>query len=134
MSVEMTALVYPVTLVVAVLILATWQLCAARLEVNTAAAAAARAASLQTRPEDAATAARQAATAALSGTGRGCTRLSVEVDTSGFTRGGQVRVRLSCRAATGDLLGLAVPGAVDLSAEARAPVETFRELHPRTRP
>jgi Flp pilus assembly protein TadG len=134
MSVEMTALVFPVTLIMAVLIVSTWQLSAARLEVNTAAAAAARAASLQTNPDDAATAAGRAATAALTGAGRSCTRLDVEVDTGDFTRGGHVQVRLTCHARTGDLLGLAAPGGVDLSAEARAPVETFRELHPEPGP
>jgi Flp pilus assembly protein TadG len=130
MSVEMTALVFPVTLIMTVLILAVWQLAAAKLDVNTAAAAAARAASLQTHPGDAATAARQAATEAMAGAGRTCTSLTVEVDTSQFTHGGYVEVHLSCQARTGDLLGLAAPGSLDLSATSRAPIELFRELHP----
>ena len=130
MSVEMTALVFPVTLVMTVLILATWQLTAAKLDVNTAAAAASRAASLQTGPADAEVAARQAATAAMTDAGRTCTRLTVEVDTSEFTHGGFVEVRLSCHARTGDLLGLAAPGSIDLSAISRAPIERFRELDP----
>ena len=134
MSVEMTALVFPVTLVMTVLILATWQLTAAKLDVNTAAAAAARAASLQTSPADAEDAARQAAAGAMTEAGRTCTSLTVEVDTTGFTHGGFVEVRLSCHARTGDLLGLAAPGSVDLSATSRAPVERFRELHPELLP
>jgi Flp pilus assembly protein TadG len=134
MSVEMTALVFPVTLVMTVLILAVWQLTAAKLDVNTATAAAARAASLQTNPGDAATAARQAATAALADAGRTCTRLTVDVDTSQFTHGGHVEVQLSCQARTGDLLGLAAPGSLDLAATSRAPIETFRELHPELSP
>jgi Flp pilus assembly protein TadG len=134
MSVEMTALVFPVTLVMTVLILATWQLTAAKLDVNTAAAAAARAASLQTSPADAEDAARQAAAAAMADAGRTCTSLTVAVETSEFTHGGFVEVRLVCHARTGDLLGLAAPGSVDLSAASRAPIERFRELHPELSP
>jgi hypothetical protein len=66
--------------------------------------------------------------------GRTCTRLTVEVDTSQFTHGGHVEVRLSCRARTGDLLGLAAPGSLDLSATSRAPIERFRELRPEPQP
>jgi Flp pilus assembly protein TadG len=134
MSVEMTALVFPVTLVMTVLILATWQLMAAKLDVNTAAAAAARAASLQNSPADAEDAARQAAAAAMTDAGRTCTSLTVEVDTAGFTHGGFVEVRLVCQARTGDLLGLAAPGSVDLVATSRAPIERFRELQPELSP
>ena len=134
MSVEMTALVFPVTLIMAVLILATWQLSAARLEVNTAAAAAARAASLQTHPTEATTAAERAAAAALTAAGRTCTRLDVQVDTGAFTRGGHVRVRVTCRATTGDLLGLAASGSLDLVATSRAPIERFREFDLESRP
>ena len=130
MSVEMTALVFPVTLVMTVLILATWQLAAAKLDVNTAAAAAARAASLQASPAEAEFAAEQAAAAAMVDAGRTCTSLTVEVDTSEFTHGGSVEVRLSCHARTGDLLGLAAPGSIDLVATSRTPIERFRELHP----
>ena len=53
--------------------------------------------------------------------GRTCTRLSVEVDTSEFTHGGVVEVRLSCHARTGDLLRLAAPGSIDLVATSRFP-------------
>jgi Flp pilus assembly protein TadG len=134
MSVEMTALVFPVTLIMTVLILAVWQLAAANLDVHTAAAAAARAASLQTNPGDAATAAQQAGTAAMANAGRTCTEVTVQVDTSNFVHGGHVEVRLTCQARTGDLLGLAAPATVDLSATARAPIEMFRELHPELSP
>lgn len=134
MSVEMTALVFPVTLVMTVLILATWQLTAAKLDVNTAAAAATRAASLQASPVDAEAAARQAATAAMADAGRTCTSLTVDVDTSEFVHGGSVEVRLSCHARTGDLLGLAAPGSLNLAATSRSPIERFRELHPEPQP
>jgi hypothetical protein len=66
--------------------------------------------------------------------GRTCTQLTVEVDTSKFTHGGSVEVRLSCQARTCDLLGLAAPGSLDLSATSHAPLELFRELHPGPQP
>jgi Flp pilus assembly protein TadG len=128
MSVEMTALVFPVTVIMAVFLLGTWQLSVARLDVHTAAAAAARAASLQTSPIAAGVAANEAADVALGDAGRTCTTLTVSVDTSQFTHGGHVEVTVACQVTTGDLIGLDAPGAVPTSATARAPIETFREL------
>jgi Flp pilus assembly protein TadG len=128
MSVEMAALVFPVTVVMTVLLIAVWQLSVARLDVHTAAAAAARAASLQNDPAAAATAAHGTAGAALGDAGRTCTDLTVQVDTDDFGRGGSVAVTITCRVTTGDLVGLNAPGSVPTSATARAPVERFREI------
>lgn len=128
MSVEMTALVFPVTVIMAVFLVGTWQLSLARLEVHTAAASAARAASLQPNPTLATSAATEAAQAALGDAGRTCTDLGVQVDTDAFGPGGYVEVRLTCHVTTGDLIGLEAPGSAPTSASARAPIETFVEL------
>jgi Flp pilus assembly protein TadG len=128
MSVEMTALVWPVTAIMAVLLVGVWQLSVARLDVHTAAAAAARAASLADHPATAAAAAEQAAQAALADAGIACAELTVEVDTSQFTHGGSVTVQVACQIPTGDLIGLGGPGTVTTSATARAPIEQHRQL------
>lgn len=128
MSVEMTALVFPVTIIMAVFLLGTWQLSLARLDVHTAAAAAARAASLQPSPTLAATAADDTAQATLADAGRACATLAVDVDTSAFGPGGHVEVTITCQVTTGDLIGLGAPGTVPTSAAARAPIERFVEL------
>jgi len=128
MSVEMTALVWPVTVIMAVLLVGVWQLSVARLDVHTAAAAAARAASLADSPAGAVAAADQAAQEALGSAGRTCGDLAVTVDTSQFTHGGSVEVSLSCQVTTGDLIGLGGPGSVTTSATARSPIEFHRFL------
>ena len=128
MSVEMAALVFPVTVIMTVLLLGAWQLSVARLDVHTTASAAARAASLQASAPAAVAAARDTADAALGDAGRSCTDLRVDIDTDDFGRGGSVAVTVTCRITTGDLFGLNAPGSVPTSATARAPVERFREI------
>ena len=130
MSVEMTALVFPVTVIMSILLVGTWQLSAARLDVHAAAAAAARAASQQATPSAAVTAANDMAEAALTDAGRTCAQRSVDVDTSDFGRGGSVTVIITCRIVTGDLVGLDAPGTVPTTASARSPIETFRDISP----
>jgi Flp pilus assembly protein TadG len=128
MSVEMTALVWPVTAIMAVLLVGVWQLSVARLDVHTAAAAAARAASLADSPAAAIAAASQTAQDALADAGLACNDLTVDADTSQFTHGGSVEVQVTCQVTTGDLIGLGAPGSVTTSATARAPVEEHRQL------
>jgi hypothetical protein len=128
MSVEMTALVWPVAAIMAVLLVGVWQLSVARLDVHTAAAAAARAASLADSSAAAIAAAGQTAHEALADAGFTCNDLTIDVDTSQFTHGGSVAVQVSCQVTTGDLIGLGAPGSVTTSATARAPVEEHRQL------
>jgi Flp pilus assembly protein TadG len=127
-TVEFVALVFPVAVVLLGLLFATWQLSIARHDVTTAAAAAARAASLHTSPQAASSAAHDAAEVALGDAGRSCTELGVAVDTSNFGHGGHVTVTVSCQVTAGDLILLDVPADVDTSATARAPIETYRQL------
>ncbi|GAA4731696.1 TadE/TadG family type IV pilus assembly protein [Phytohabitans rumicis] len=93
------------------------------LDVNTAAAAAARAAS---QSRDAATARAAANDAAQSNLAGRCTTLSVQVDTSGFRRGGLVTVTVECIAAVRRLTGLGLPGTMAFTATAASPVDVFR--------
>ena len=130
MSVEMTALVFPVTVIMAILLVGTWQLSAARLDVHAAAAAASRAASQQATPTAAVEAANDMAAAALADAGRTCAERSVDVNTTDFGRGGSVTVTITCRIVTGDLIGLNAPATVPTTASARSPIETFRDISP----
>jgi Flp pilus assembly protein TadG len=128
MSVEMTTLVFPVTVVMVVFLLGAWQLSLARLDTHTAAAAAARAASLQPNPVLAEDAARETAAAVLADAGRACSTLHVEVLTSAFGRSGYVEVEVTCHVTTGDLIGLQAPGSAPTAATARSPIETYVQL------
>lgn len=128
MSVEMTTLVFPVTVVMTVFLIGVWQLSLARLDVHTAAAAAARAASMQPSPTLAVDAAHTTAAATLADTGRACSTLDIDVDTTEFGRGGYVEVTLTCHVTTGDLIGLQAPGSAPTTASARAPVETYIQM------
>lgn len=128
MSVEMAALVWPVAAIMAVLLVGVWRLSVADLEVHTAAAAAARAASLADSPTGAVAAAEQTAQGSLDDAGLACDELTVVVDDSEFAHGGSVTVEVACQIPTGDLIGLGAPGSVTTSTTARAPVEQHRQL------
>lgn len=129
-SVEMTALVFPVTVILAVLLVGVWRVTASDLDVQAAAAAAARAASQQRTESAADSAARQAAEADLAERDRTCATLTVSIDLGAFSRGGSVAVTVKCAITTGDLIGLNAPGGVTSTATARSPIETYRELQP----
>jgi Flp pilus assembly protein TadG len=129
-SVEMTALVFPVTIILAVLLVGVWRVTASDLDVQAAAASAARAASLQRNPSAAVNAARQAAEADLAHRDRTCAALTVSTDLGAFNRGGWVAVTVTCKIGTRDLVGLDAPGGATSTATARAPIETYRELQP----
>lgn len=127
-SVEMTMLVWPVTVIMAAFLAGVWVLQVANHDVHAAAGAAARAASQQHSPQAATSVAQETAQAALESAGRACTSLTVPVDTSQFTQGGWVEVTVECTLDLSGLAGIEVPGSVTFHATARAPIETFREL------
>ena len=127
-SIEMTMLVWPVTVIMATLIAAGWMLAAARQQVHSAAGSAARAASLQPHPAGAVAAAEQQARDALTGAGRRCGGLTITVDTASFAPGGHVEVTVRCQTDLRGLAGLDLPGTVTFEASARAPIERHREL------
>jgi hypothetical protein len=127
-SIEMTMLVWPVAVIMAAFIAGAWLLAVARQDVHAAAASAARAATLQHSAATASTAAEDSARTALASAGRACAELTVTVDDSHFQHGGYVEVGVRCQVDLRGLTGLEIPGAVDLQATSRAPIETFREL------
>jgi Flp pilus assembly protein TadG len=121
-SVEI-ALAVPLIVVLLFLLTAAVQLGRAAIDVNSAAAAASRAASLARTAPAATTAARNAATADLAGQ---CASLSVTVDTSAFHRGGAVTVTVACTVTTHGLTGIDIPGSVTTRAASTSPIDLYR--------
>jgi Flp pilus assembly protein TadG len=100
-----------------------------RQEVQQAAAAAARAASLANTPAQAQTAAQQEAAADLAQAGISCQSPSPPtVDTSQFHAGGQVEVTISCVTNLSDLTVVGFPGHKTVTASATAPLEQYRQF------
>ncbi|MEX1004157.1 MAG: TadE/TadG family type IV pilus assembly protein [Acidimicrobiia bacterium] len=79
-------------------------------DVAHAAHEAARAASLVATPTAAIATATETVAANIAAGTVACRNLTVSVDTSGFTAGGQVAVTVTCEAAFADIAMLAVPG------------------------
>jgi Flp pilus assembly protein TadG len=122
------AILLPFVIVMLLLVVAFGRVERGRELVDSAAASAARAASLSTSPGAARTAAINAATQTLTTGGLSCAGMQVSVDTSSFHPGGAVTAHLSCAA---DLAGLTlsgVPGQVHLASSATSPLEPYRQL------
>jgi Flp pilus assembly protein TadG len=98
---------------------------------ESAAADAARTASIARDPQAAQADARQAAVTSISNEQIGCHDISVAVDKSVLKKrpgqSGQVTVRLSCRLDLSDLAVPGVPGSKVLSATMSSPIDTWRE-------
>lgn len=115
----------PMLVLVVLLVAATYAMGRANLDVNAAAAAGARAGSLARNAHAATSAATDAARANLASR---CAHLSVDVATSGFRRGGQVRVTLSCTVTTRGLTGIGLPGSTTFKASATSPIDVYRYI------
>ena len=115
------ALAVPLSLLLFFLVLGAFHLGRATVDVNAAAAAAARAASI-TRTDPVA-AARDSATANLA---TRCAQVTVDVDTRQVRRGGQVTVHLSCTVTTHGLLGIGLPGQMTLTGQSTSPLDVYR--------
>ncbi len=123
-SVEI-ALSVPLIVLLLFLLTAAVHLGRAAIDVNSAAAAAARAASLSRSAPAATMAARNAATANLAGQ---CASVSVTVDTSAFHRGGAVTVTVACTVTTHGLTGISIPGSVTTRAASTSPIDVYRTV------
>lgn len=97
-------------------------------QTNSAAYAAARAASLTTNQEAAVQAGRNAAEDSMSQRGRACTAPSVAIDAGDFTPGGAVRATVTCVADLSDLVGFGLPGSKTFTFTAVVPLEQHRDL------
>lgn len=124
------ALVTPLLVLLLMLIVAAGRLVQGRLEVASAAAQAARAASLARDPATAAAQATAVASSALASQHLTCASLAVSTDTTAFRPGGQVTVRVSCTVSLSGLALLHLPGAETLTAQAAAPIDVFRGAGP----
>jgi Flp pilus assembly protein TadG len=128
-SVELAGFVLPAMLVAIVIVAAAFNLAISRLDLETASAAAARAASLQRSSAAAARAAQQAAQADLAGRTITCANLTVTTDLTRWRPGGSVTVTVGCTVSTASLARMSgVPGSFTATSTSTAPLETYREV------
>lgn len=119
-------LVTPLLVIMMLLAVAAGRLVQARLQVDSAAQQAARAASLARDPAAAAADADATAAAALASENLTCGGLGVSTDTSDFRPGGQVSVQVSCTVSLAGLALLHIPGSRTLTARFTAPIDLYR--------
>lgn len=126
-SVELTLLTPMVVLALVLMVVAGRQISAA-LITQDAAAAAARAASLQREAGAAHTQARQAAEQELTDRGLVCAPFAVWANTEQFAPGGTVEVEVECTVTVVDLGALG--GQRTLTASVASPVDPYRGANP----
>ena len=119
-------LLTPLLILVLLFVVALGRLASARLEVDSAAAQAARAASMARDPATAAALARQFAAAGLAGHRLTCAPLAVSTDTAAFTPGGWVAVQVTCTASLAGLSLLALPGSETITSRFVEPLDVYR--------
>ncbi len=119
-------LLTPLLILMLLFVVALGRLAGARINVDGAAAQAARAASIATTPGGATVAAQQAATAALGSDHVTCATLQIATDTARFAPGGSVTVTVTCAVALSDLSGLALPATEQVSSTAASVIDTYR--------
>jgi Flp pilus assembly protein TadG len=123
-------LITPLLMLLLLLIVAAGRLVDARLQVDSAAMQAARAASLARDPAAASADADATAQAALASEHITCSPLAVSPDTADFIPGGQVSVQVSCTVSLSGLSLLHVPGAETLTSQFTSPIDTWRGVGP----
>jgi Flp pilus assembly protein TadG len=119
-------LLTPLLLLMLLFMVALGRTVSARLEVDGAAAQAARAASIARDPATATAMAQQAATTALSSDGVTCAGLTITTDTADFTPGGQVKVTVTCHVDLANLVGLRLPASQAISSTATSVIDVYR--------
>lgn len=129
-----TVLIVPVVLLVLGVMVAGWRIWDARSQVQSSADAAARAASIV---RSAATARQHAHLVAASNLRTGnveCQQPGVAVNTSGFSvpvgQPAQVEVTISCTVPLSDLLVPGLPGALQVTKSATAPLDRHKQRSP----
>jgi Flp pilus assembly protein TadG len=125
--VELTLLA-PLLIALALAVLAAGRQTEARMQVNDAAATAARAATTARTPTDATHAAQDAAAAMLTGDNATCHTPTVTVDTSDFTPGATITATVACTVDLADLTGLSLPGSRTITATASAILDRYRTV------
>lgn len=125
-SVEMALGYIPLMILAVLAVVACLRLASAAIDVRSAAAAAARQASLASTPAEARLTGGEAASLTLTGRGLTCQPATVTIDPGSFSPGGQVSATVSCSVRLEDLYGLGLPGAVTISTTSRQPLDTYR--------
>ncbi len=123
------ALATPLLVMLLLFVVLCGRLVAVQINVDAAASAAARAASLARTRDAAQAGAERATTDTLTARGVACPHPEVTLSGS-FTPGGAVTARVRCRVALDDLALLAVPGSRDVVSEATSPVDQWRGAVP----
>ncbi|MCU4187356.1 pilus assembly protein [Acidiferrimicrobium sp. IK] len=119
-------LLTPLLILMLLFVVALGRLSGARLEVDGAAAQAARAASIARDPATATAMATQTATAALGSDHVTCAQLTVSTDNAQFTPGGSVAVTVTCTVALSDLTGLRLPASESIRSTASSVIDVYR--------
>jgi Flp pilus assembly protein TadG len=128
-AVEMVLLT-PLLMLFLLLIVAAGRLVQARMEVDSAAEQAARAASLARDPASAAAAATATAQSALASQDVTCDPMRVSPDLSDFIPGGQVTVQVSCTVSLAGLAMLHLGGGETLTSTFTSPIDVYRGSAP----
>jgi Flp pilus assembly protein TadG len=118
----------PLLIVLLLFVVALGRLTSARLNLDGAAAQAARAASLARDPGTATETAQQTAVAALGSDGVTCSNLNVNTDTANFVPGGSVSVTVTCTVGLADLVGLRMPASQTMSSTSSSVIDTYRSV------
>lgn len=125
-SVEMALSYVPLMVLAALAVVACLRLASAAIDVNSAAAAAARQASLARTPGEARAAGADGASATLAGRPFTCQPSTVTVDPGAFVPGGQVSATVACTVRLEDLYGLGLPGTITIRGTSHQPLDTYR--------
>ncbi len=119
-------LVTPLLILFLLFAVAAGRLVQGKLDVDSAAQQAARAASLARTPQAASAQAQQVAQAALAGQSVSCDPAVITPDLGDFVPGGEVTVTVTCTVRLSDLSLLHIPGSETITATFTSPVDTYR--------
>ena len=119
-------LITPLLLLMLLFVVAFGRTVSARLEVDGAAAQAARAASIARDPATATAMASQTVSSALGSDHVTCADLTVTTNTAAFAPGGQVTVTVTCHVDLADLAGLRLPASQSITSTATSVIDTYR--------
>jgi Flp pilus assembly protein TadG len=119
-------LVTPFLFLLLLFAVAAGRLVQGKLDVDSAAQQAARAASEARTPQAASAQAQQVAQAALAGQSVSCDPAVITPDTGDFMPGGEVTVTVNCTVRLSGLSLLHVPGTETITSSFTAPIDTFR--------
>ncbi|MET7949425.1 TadE/TadG family type IV pilus assembly protein [Micromonospora sp. NPDC005324] len=120
------ALVTPLLVALMLFVVLCGRLVSAQMDLDAAASAAARAASLARTDAAARAAADRTARETLAARSVTCQQITVSVITGGLRPGGAVTVTLACAVPLSDLALLAVPGFRVVRASSTSPIDVFR--------